>query len=185
MELYSFDLIFSLSKNVWVIHLSLLLLSRLFANSRNTFGTHMAMFWMLLAISMAFENIFEFATNILNLLLNLDDLGDTFVLLVLVELSVMRNYNFDVMFIYDFLLEKFKMPNAHVLLQVTLNFYHLAPLLNKSLNALINDLKQSYDMINKIIIKFYCLADRFGSHLLLIVHISQFLLDQSMKITAF
>ena len=78
---------------------------------------------------MAFENIFEFPTNIFDLLLYLDDLGDAFIFLVLIELSVMWNDDFDVMFIYDFFLKQFKMPDTHVLLQITLYFDHLAPLL--------------------------------------------------------
>ena len=130
MEFNTFDLVFSLTKNVGVIHLSLLLLGRLFANRRNAFGTYMAVLWVFLAISMAFENIFEFPTNIFDLLLDLDDLGDAFIFLVLIELSVMWNDDFNVMFIYDFFLKQFKMPDTHVLLQITLYFDHLAPLLN-------------------------------------------------------
>lgn len=79
---------------------------------------------------MTFKHIFEFPTHILNLLLNLDDLCDAFVFLILVELPVVWNDDFDVMFIYDFLLKEFKMPDTHVLLQITLYFDHLAPFLN-------------------------------------------------------
>ena len=100
-------------------------------------------------------------------------------------LAVMLDDDLDVMFVYDLRLKAFKMPHTHILLQLSLYFNQRVPHFDQRINTLIDNLKQLIHLVNEIIIKLLCFCHWLWRHLLLLIHVCEFLLDELMKIASF
>ena len=166
----SFDLVFSWGEDSSFCLLAFLLVW--LRAAMTTMATVMAFLLRMFASwFLRFNEVIKFQNDCFDFLLDRFDFLHSFVLSVFVKASVVRNDDLYVMLFYDFLVKNFKMPQSHVLLQLSLYFNKRTPHFHKSVNTLINNLVKLIDLINEVIIELKSVSDWLWSHLFIFINI--------------